>query len=155
MSLTSWFREYLYIPLGGNRRGPGRKILNTMIVFICTGIWHGANFTFLIWGILHGVFMCIETIVTKDKKDAGKHFNALAYIYTMLVVIIGFVIFRADSFIYRKNVLIYVTFFIIYGIYGISDPCIYCYSNSRHYCLYPGCAIYISSRKGQKTMDIS
>lgn len=97
MSLTSWFREYLYIPLGGNRRGPGRKILNTMIVFICTGIWHGANFTFLIWGILHGVFMCIETIVTKDKKDAGKHFNALAYIYTMLVVIIGFVIFRADS----------------------------------------------------------
>lgn len=68
MSLTSWFREYLYIPLGGNRRGPGRKILNTMIVFICTGIWHGANFTFLIWGILHGVFMCIETIVTKDKK---------------------------------------------------------------------------------------
>lgn len=97
MSLTSWFREYLYIPLGGNRRGPGRKILNTMIVFICTGIWHGANFTFLIWGILHGVFMCIETIVTKDKKDVGKHFNALAYIYTMLVVIIGFVIFRADS----------------------------------------------------------
>lgn len=68
MSLTSWFREYLYISLGGNRRGPGRKILNTMIVFICTGIWHGANFTFLIWGILHGVFMCIETIVTKDKK---------------------------------------------------------------------------------------
>lgn len=97
MSLTSWFREYLYIPLGGNRKGLGRKILNTMIVFICTGIWHGANFTFLIWGILHGVFMCIETLITKDKKDTGKHFNVFTYIYTMLVVITGFVIFRADS----------------------------------------------------------
>lgn len=95
MSLTAWFREYLYIPLGGNRKGKARKILNTMIVFACTGIWHGANWTFLIWGIFHGVFMCLEELVTRGKKE--ERFNILKWLYTILVVIIGFVIFKADN----------------------------------------------------------
>lgn len=95
MSLTAWFREYLYIPLGGNRKGTARKLLNTMIVFACTGIWHGANYTFLIWGIFHGVFMCLEELVTRGKKE--ERFNILKWLYTILVVIIGFVIFRADN----------------------------------------------------------
>lgn len=95
MSLTAWFREYLYIPLGGNRKGPGRKMLNTMIVFACTGIWHGANFTFLIWGVFHGAVMCIEEFWTKNKKD--ERFNIFKWLYTIIIVIVGFVIFRADS----------------------------------------------------------
>ena len=101
MSLTAWFREYLYIPLGGNRKGKARKILNTMIVFACTGIWHGANWTFLIWGIFHGVFMCLEELVTRGKKE--ERFNILKWLYTILVVIIGFVIFRADSISYALS----------------------------------------------------
>lgn len=98
MSLTAWFREYLYIPLGGNRKGQARKIFNTMIVFICTGIWHGANWTFVIWGLMHGILMCIEILIFKDKKEYK--FNPIKWLYTMLFVIIGFVIFRADSIAY-------------------------------------------------------
>ena len=95
MSLTAWFRDYLYIPLGGNRKGTARKLLNTMIVFACTGIWHGANWTFLIWGIFHGIFMCVEELLSKGKKE--EHFNILKWACTMLVVIVGFVIFRSDN----------------------------------------------------------
>ena len=98
MSLTGWFREYLYIPLGGNRRGKARQILNSMIVFLCTGIWHGANLTFLFWGFMHGCLMSVETALAK-KKDSGK-FNPLKWIYTMIFVLTGFVIFRADSMEY-------------------------------------------------------
>ncbi len=102
MSLTGWFREYLYIPLGGNRRGRGRQLLNTMIVFTCTGIWHGANLTFVLWGFLHGTLMCAETLLTRGKKTAGRAsersaFNPLKWIYTILFVILGFVIFRSDT----------------------------------------------------------
>lgn len=97
MSLTSWFREYLYIPLGGNRKGRARQIINTLIVFTCTGIWHGANFTFLVWGLMHGILMMVETLVTKKKEQK---FNFFKWLYTMLFVIIGFVIFRADNIAY-------------------------------------------------------
>lgn len=93
MSLTGWFREYLYIPLGGNRKGRLRQILNTLIVFAATGIWHGANLTFILWGLMHGVLMCAETLIFKKKKLK----NPAVWLYTMLIVIIGFVIFRSDS----------------------------------------------------------
>lgn len=98
MSLTGWFREYLYIPLGGNRKGTGRKLLNTMIVFACTGIWHGANLTFILWGVAHGALMCIETAITGKRKAKG--FNPLKWLYTIVAVIILFVVFRADNVMY-------------------------------------------------------
>ena len=98
MSLTGWFREYLYIPLGGNRKGRGRQIFNNMVVFLCTGIWHGANFTFIVWGVFHGILMSIETLLVKKKTEP--RFNLLKWIYTMFFVIIGFVIFRADTISY-------------------------------------------------------
>lgn len=98
MSLTGWFREYLYIPLGGNRKGTGRKMLNTMIVFACTGIWHGANLTFILWGVVHGALMCLETGLTRKKES--NRFNPLKWLYTILVVIILFVVFRADNVTY-------------------------------------------------------
>lgn len=100
MSLTGWFREYLYIPLGGNRKGKGRQILNNMIVFLCTGIWHGANLTFLVWGAFHGILMSVETLFYKKDKPVRKAFVPVKWLYTMLAIIIGFVIFRADTLNY-------------------------------------------------------
>ena len=106
ISLTSWFREYLYFPLGGNRKGRARTLFNRFFVFLCTGIWHGADWTFVVWGIYHGVLTMLETVLVKDKKDknAGKAADSarsvirvLGHIYTLLAVMIGFVIFRADS----------------------------------------------------------
>lgn len=92
ISLSTWFKEYLYIPLGGNRKGEGRTMLNKLIVFMATGIWHGANWTFLIWGLFHGLFITLEY-----KKLIPLKNKVFAHVYTMLVVICGFVIFRADT----------------------------------------------------------
>lgn len=100
MSLTGWFREYLYIPLGGNRKGLGRQILNSMIVFLCTGIWHGANMTFVVWGLFHGVLISIETLIFKKNKKTPKALVPFMWAYTMLAVIVGFVIFRSDNLTY-------------------------------------------------------
>lgn len=92
ISLSTWFREYLYIPLGGNRKGETRTMGNKLVVFMATGIWHGANWTFLVWGLFHGLFITLEY-----KKLVPLKNKVFAHIYTMLVVICGFVIFRADS----------------------------------------------------------
>ena len=100
MSLTGWFREYLYIPLGGNRKGKARQIFNNMIVFLCTGIWHGANMTFVVWGFFHGILISIETILHKKDKKTPKALVPFKWLYTMLAVVIGFVIFRADGLKY-------------------------------------------------------
>lgn len=92
ISLSTWFKEYLYIPLGGNRKGKARTCLNKIIVFFCTGLWHGANWTFVIWGLYHGIFLLIESYIPKIKIP-----KFIKHIYLLLVVIIGFVIFRADD----------------------------------------------------------
>ncbi len=104
ISLSTWFREYLYIPLGGNRKGKAKTYRNKLIVFFCTGLWHGANWTFIVWGLWHGFFIVAEDAV-KKLFGLGKHGKnrrnpvetVLKHIYTLLVVLIGFVIFRADS----------------------------------------------------------
>lgn len=96
ISLTDWFREYLYIPLGGNRKGKMRTWINRLIVFFCTGLWHGANWTFVLWGLWHGAFLTLETVIPK-KKNQKKRFHVLNHIYVLLVVCVGFVLFRADT----------------------------------------------------------
>ena len=101
ISLSTWFREYVYIPLGGNRRGKWRTYLNLFIVFLCTGIWHGANFTFIFWGLFHGLFMIIERLFLGKWLEKNK-FKPLNWMYTMLVVMIGFVYFRSNS-IFQAN----------------------------------------------------
>lgn len=106
MSLTGWFREYLYIPLGGNRKGKARQVLNSMIVFLCTGIWHGANLTFLVWGAFHGVLISIETLFYKKDRPVRKILLPIKWLYTILAVIIGFVIFRADSLSYGWDYIV-------------------------------------------------
>ena len=98
ISLTSWFRDYLYIPLGGNRHGSLRTYTNLIIVFFITGLWHGASWTFIFWGLWHGFFLMIER--TKIGKNLESLWIPLQYFYTMGVVMIGWVLFRADSFSY-------------------------------------------------------
>ena len=93
ISLSTWFKEYLYIPLGGNRKGKLRTALNRIIVFFFTGLWHGANWTFVLWGLWHGLFLLIEEYVPFMRKLP----RAVGHIYTMLVVTLGFVLFRADT----------------------------------------------------------
>lgn len=112
MSLTGWFREYLYIPLGGNRKGRARQILNSMIVFTCTGIWHGANLTFLVWGFFHGVLISVETLLQRKDKKTPKFLIPFKWLFTMLAVVLGFVIFRADSLSYGMR---YITQMFTFG----------------------------------------
>lgn len=97
MSLSGWFKEYLYIPLGGNRRGKFRTVVNKMIVFVCTGIWHGASFNFLFWGIYHGFFLMLEEYIPFIGKKGGKFKSFFQHVYALLVVCVGFVFFRADT----------------------------------------------------------
>lgn len=93
ISLSSWFKEYVYITLGGNRKGRIRTGINKVVVFFLTGLWHGANWTFVVWGLFHGAFSFFEELVPAIKKLP----HVILHIYTMLVVIVGFVIFRADT----------------------------------------------------------
>lgn len=98
ISLSTWFKVYLYIPLGGNRKGEIRTYMNLTAVFLATGIWHGANLTFLVWGIGHGILMILER--TKCSPVKIFRYKSLQWLYTMLSVCLLFVIFRADTISY-------------------------------------------------------
>jgi len=100
ISLSTWFREYLYIPLGGNRISKRRTYLNLFIVFLATGIWHGAAWTFIIWGIWHGIFIVIERLTGIHKRIGTWKLSLFQHIYTILAFVIGWVIFRADNIKY-------------------------------------------------------
>ena len=95
ISLSTWFRDYLYIPLGGNRKGRGRTWRNRFLVFFATGLWHGANWTFVLWGLWHGLFSVLEDSgALPVKRLQGR---LLGRVYTLLVVVLGFTLFRADT----------------------------------------------------------
>jgi len=94
ISLSSWFKEYVYIPLGGNRLGLPRTCVNLFLVFLLTGIWHGANYTFFFWGIYYAIFIILERTLTGKFFD--KH-RIIGRIYTIAVVAVGWIFFRADS----------------------------------------------------------
>lgn len=103
ISLSSWFRDYVYIPLGGNRKGTGRTYLNLMIVFFLTGLWHGAGWNFIVWGLFNGLFLLIER--NKAVHTFMEKMPALIrHIYALLVVMVGWVFFQTetmeDAFIY-------------------------------------------------------
>ena len=95
ISLSMWFRDYLYIPLGGNRAGPLITYRNLLIVFFLCGLWHGANWTFVVWGLWHGAFLVFERLGIARLLD--RSVPAVRHLYTMLVVMIGWVFFRADT----------------------------------------------------------
>ena len=97
MSLSGWFLEYLYIPLGGNRKGKFRTVVNKMIVFLCTGIWHGAAVNSLFWGVYHGFFLMLEEYIPWIGKKGSAVKSFFQHVYALLVVCIGFVFFRAET----------------------------------------------------------
>lgn len=94
MSLTRFLRDYLYIPLGGNQKGKVRTYLNIMAVFLVSGIWHGANWTFILWGLLHGLLNCLNRLFKKQWEKLGK---VIRWAVTFLLVNMLWVIFRADN----------------------------------------------------------
>lgn len=96
ISLSSWFRDYVYIPLGGNRVSKSRLIFNVFVVWLLTGIWHGANWTFLVWGLMYFVLLTIEKLLGLGNRK-NKKTSVFNWLFTMFFVLIGWVIFRADS----------------------------------------------------------
>ena len=94
ISLSSWFRDYLYIPLGGNRKGTARTYLNKLIVFFCTGLWHGASWTFVLWGLWHGACSLLEDFFRNHHIEFPK---PVGRIWTILMAMMAFVLFRADT----------------------------------------------------------
>jgi alginate O-acetyltransferase complex protein AlgI len=101
MTLSQFLRDYLYIPLGGNRRGPVLRYVNLMITMLLGGLWHGAAWTFVVWGALHGAYLCINHAWSNFGPSVAPRFarlaNAAAFILTFLSVVVAWVFFRADS----------------------------------------------------------
>ena len=91
MSLGSWFRDYIYIPLGGNRVPKARWLFNTLVVWMLTGFWHGAAWNFILWGLLYALFLLVEKFIPAIKKIP----SVIQHFYTLLIVVLGFVLFNA------------------------------------------------------------
>ena len=105
ISLSTWFKQYVYIPLGGNRNGKFKQLRNLGIVFLLTGIWHGAAWNFLIWGIWHGFFIITEKLTGIANETENKFKIFIKHIYCIFVFVIGWVIFRADNLKYACGYL--------------------------------------------------
>ena len=95
MTLSRWFRDYVYIPLGGNRHGPWRTYRNLMIVFVLCGLWHGAAYTFLVWGLYHGALLVAERLYRERFGEPSG--GPLAWAATLLLVMVGWVFFRSAT----------------------------------------------------------
>jgi alginate O-acetyltransferase complex protein AlgI len=102
ISMGTWFRDYVYFPLGGSRVKKSRILFNLFIVWLLTGLWHGANWTFIIWGLFYFIFIAIEKFTGAEKMHIPK---VIGHIYTLFLVIIGWVFFRADNISYALNYL--------------------------------------------------
>lgn len=101
ISLSTWLRDYLYIPLGGNRKGTARTYINLFLTMLLGGLWHGANWTFIIWGAWHGAILAVERFANSVKKEGEAAVislkNGALMIFTFFLVVMGWVMFRAES----------------------------------------------------------
>ncbi len=102
ISLSTWFKEYMYIPLGGNRVSKRRNLFNLLVVFLATGIWHGASWNFVCWGLWHGIFIIVEKLTGWHKNN---HFPVIHHLYCIFVFVTGWVMFRADTMSYAASYL--------------------------------------------------
>jgi len=96
ISLTSWFRDYLYIPLGGNKTGNGHWVFNILLVFLISGLWHGANYTFIIWGAIHGIIYLFENSFFKERRYTPT-IKFAGILFTFFVVTVAWVFFRSEN----------------------------------------------------------
>ncbi len=105
ISLSTWFKQYLYIPLGGNRVSTIRQYFNLFFVFLVTGFWHGASWSFILWGMWNGVFICFEKLTGLKKDPKNRLSSILRVIYADFVFLTGLVVFRADNLPYATDYL--------------------------------------------------
>ncbi len=122
ISLSRWFRDYLYIPLGGNRKGGGRTYANLLLVFLLCGLWHGANWTFICWGLYHGLFLVIER--ASGLRDMAAHrWRWVRRPATFLAVVFGWVLFRADTpaeaWAFAKTMVMWIDSPITFELYSV------------------------------------
>ena len=103
ITLSSWFRTYLYIPLGGNRKGKYRTYINLYIVFLLTGLWHGASWNFIVWGLIHGTFIVLERFGWD--KILARTFKPIQHLYVLLIATIAWVYFRADTITQANDIV--------------------------------------------------
>jgi len=115
ISLSTWLRDYLYIPLGGNRRGPGRTLVNLLVVMVLGGLWHGAAWTFILWGAWHGLLLAIERRRRLPEPEGPR---PVAVAATMAAVIVGWVLFRSASV--QAALAMYAGMIGLHGL-GVSD----------------------------------
>ena len=121
MTLSRFLREYLYIPLGGNRKGPSRRYVNLFLTMLLGGLWHGAGWTFVIWGALHGTYLCVNHAWLAHRKRTGRAPlpKPLAVLLTFIAVVIGWVFFRAHDFESAGRML--ASMFGLNGFGGLPD----------------------------------
>jgi alginate O-acetyltransferase complex protein AlgI len=121
MTLSFWFRDYVYIPLGGNRKGAHRTYFNLIAVFFLTGLWHGASWTFVVWGLWHGGFLLLERVFNPVFKRLP---TVVLHLYTLAVVAFGWVLFRSSNF--HEAILFWKS---MLGLHGFQSPALAEYLN--------------------------
>ena len=115
ISLSTWFRDYVYIPLGGNRKGKGRQLLNLLIVWVLTGIWHGASWNFLFWGLYYALLLILEKVFLYDRLQKAPSW--LSRLYALILVIVGWVLFSVEDL---SGCLMYLRSMFFFGA-GVSS----------------------------------
>ena len=118
ISLSFWLRDYIYIPLGGNRKGMIRQCFNLFVVMLISGFWHGAGITFIVWGILHGLLCCLEKLTDSFFKISNKHIHVFKVIITFTIVSLLWVVFRSDNL--SNAIEMYKSLFTLHS--GINQP---------------------------------
>ena len=153
ISLSSWFRDYLYIPLGGSHCSREKTYRNLLIVFSMTGLWHGASWNFVVWGLWHGAFLILERVL-------GNRFRMpkwLGHIYTMLVVLIGWVFFRADTLgqaaVYLRSMAGNPWEGALYSLSHLDREKVFFFALSLIFCLPAG--KWINSRLGETSRSFA
>lgn len=139
MTLNDWLRDYIYIPLGGNRKGEFRKYLNTMIVFLVSGFWHGADWSFVLWGGINGLYQVIEALIRKVKNRFSNHqdsgsaaANMFRRIIVFILITITWVFFRAESL--SQTILVFRKLFYDWNPWVLFDGTLFTLGLSRIDC---------------------
>lgn len=140
MSLSRWFRDYVYIPLGGNRRGVGRTYVNLTLIFVLTGFWHGAAWTFLVWGLFHGLLLVIERATGHDRDPATPSLRPARRALTLLLVVVGWVFFRASDL---SRAFMMLGHMVLPDLAGLSEPVNAALTDQRTFFLLVGLVVVL------------